>query len=83
MINITKELVSYLRNEYPVGTRIRCIHMDDPWNPVKPGTVGTFKSIDDMAQLHVAWDNGRTLALCYGIDEFSVEDEQAKEEDKK
>lgn len=55
---------------YPKGTRIELNHMDDPWAPVPPGTRGTVVAVDDIGQLHMQWDNGRTLALVPGEDAF-------------
>ena len=46
---------------YPVGTRIRLIHMDDPYSPVPDGMTGTVAFVDDIGTLHMKWDNGRTL----------------------
>ena len=31
----------YYKKAYPVGTRIRLLHMDDPYSPVPDGTTGT------------------------------------------
>lgn len=58
-----------VEREYPHGTRVRCIHMQDS-NPVPANTCGTVVHIDDIAQIHVAWDNGSTLALIPGVDRF-------------
>ena len=55
---------------YPKGTRIELISMDDPFAPVESGTKGTVEFVDDMGQIHMKWDNGRTLALIPGEDEF-------------
>ena len=59
-----------LREQYPKGTRIECLSMDDPYSPVTPGTRGTVQFIDDMATLHCAWDNGSGLGLAYGEDQY-------------
>ena len=56
---------------YPAGTRVRLVSMDDPY-PVPVGTKETVTDIDDMANIHVKWDNGSSLALIYGVDEFTV-----------
>lgn len=66
--------VASIKKKYPAGTRIKLINMDDPWHPVEPGTTGTVKSVDDIGQLHMKWDNDRTLALVPGQDEFEIID---------
>lgn len=64
--------VASIKNKYPAGTRIKLIEMNDPWNPVEPGTEGTVQLVDDIGQIHMKWDNGRTLALVPGQDEFKI-----------
>ncbi len=64
--------LEFLREQYPPGTRIRLIGMEDPYAPVLSGTEGTVDYIDDQCQLHMKWDNGRTLALIPGLDQFSI-----------
>ena len=64
--------VASIKNKYPAGTRIKLIKMNDPWNPVEPGTEGTVQLVDDIGQIHMKWDNGRTLALVPGQDEFKI-----------
>lgn len=66
--------VASIKKKYPAGTRIKLINMDDPWHPVEPGTEGTVKLVDDIGQIHMKWDNGRTLALVPGQDEFEIID---------
>ena len=62
--------VKRLKETYPPGTRLELLHMDDPYHPVPDGTKGTVKHVDDDGQLHMMWDNGRTLALIPGEDRF-------------
>lgn len=57
---------------YPKGTRIELIDMNDPYAPVPSGTKGTVEFVDDMGQIHMKWDNGRTLALVPSVDEFKT-----------
>lgn len=64
MINAAK-----LRAQYPSGTRLELIGMDDP-RPVPPGTRGTVQYVDDAGQIGMVWDNGSTLALIPGADTF-------------
>ena len=56
---------------YPIGTRARLIHMDDHQAPIS-GTLGTINNIDDIGDLMVSWDDGRSLKLIVGIDAFEV-----------
>ena len=55
---------------YPPGTRVECLYMSDPFAPVPSGTKGTVFHVDDMAQIHVNWDNGSSLALNRDEDSF-------------
>lgn len=57
-----------LRKEYPVGTRVVLIKMDDIQAP-PIGTKGTVKGVDDIGSIMVAWDNGSSLNVVYGEDE--------------
>ena len=61
-----------LRERYPEGTRIRLNHMDDPYAPVPDGTVGEVQYIDDAGNIHMVWENGRTLSLIEGVDDFTI-----------
>jgi hypothetical protein len=64
--------IERVKEEYPVGTRIELIRMDDPYAPIKSGMKGTVESIDDIGTLHMKWDNGRTLGVVPGEDSFKV-----------
>ncbi len=61
-----------LRERYPAGTRIRLNHMDDPFAPVPDGTIGEVQYIDDAGNIHMIWQNGRTLSLIEGVDDFTI-----------
>jgi hypothetical protein len=55
------------------GKRIRLIKMDDIQAP-PPGTMGTIKFIDGIGQIHIAWDNGSSLAVQPENDEYQIID---------
>ena len=59
-----------MKQTYPPGTRIQLDHMEDPWAPVPPGTRGTVAYVDDIGQIGMKWDNGRSLSLVPGEDSF-------------
>ena len=55
-----RETVEQLRQEYPVGTRVELLRMDDPQAP-PIGTKGTVRGVDDTGSIMVAWDSGGSL----------------------
>ena len=63
----SKDIVEKVRSEYPVGTRVELVKMDDVQAP-PVGTKGTVKGVDDTASLLIDWDNGCGLNVIYGID---------------
>ena len=69
----TDEELEKLRAKYPKGTKIRLIHMNDP-QPVPSGTIGEVVLVDDAGNIHLNWQNGRSLALIEGVDDFEVID---------
>ncbi len=76
--------IEYYKQNYPPGTRIELINMDDPYAPVPSGTRGTVKLVDDMGTLHIKWDNGHSLGVIPDADAFhkltakEIEEEQQK-----
>ena len=70
--NMDRKMVNFIKEQYPPGTRIRLNSMDDPYAPILPGTEGEVDFVDDAGQLHMKWDNGRSLALIPGEDSFTV-----------
>lgn len=69
---MTRQEVEHLRSRYPAGTRLRCDWMEDHWAAIPPGMTGTVTHIDDAGTIHMKWDNGRTLGLVYGEDQFTI-----------
>lgn len=58
------------KQAYPAGTRILLLQMNDPYAPVTPGMRGTVQTVDDIGQIHVQWDDGRSLAVIPQEDRF-------------
>ena len=67
MFGIDRSDVERRRKEYPKGQRVELVYMDD-WSSPPAGTKGTVMGVDDIATVHVKWDNGSTLGAAYGID---------------
>lgn len=67
----TKEDIKAIKGKYIAGTKIRLIKMYD-LQAVPPQTVGTVTKVDDAGQIHIDWENGSTLALNVGVDEFEI-----------
>ena len=62
-----KETVERIRTQYPAGTRVRLVRMDDVQAPPE-GTLGTVTGVDDTGSLLMSWDNGSGLNVGYGED---------------
>ena len=63
----SRETVERVRRDYPAGTRVVLVKMDDIQAP-PPGTKGTVLAVDDTASLIMKWDNGCGLNVVYGED---------------
>ena len=69
MFGVTQKDVERLRQQYPKGTRLKLISMEDPQG-VPEGTVGEVELVDDIGQIHVRWETGSGLALIPEVDRF-------------
>ena len=67
-----RKMVSFIKEQYPPGTRIRLNSMEDPYAPIAPGTEGVVDFVDDIGTIHMKWNNGRSLGIVPGEDSFSV-----------
>lgn len=63
----SKKIVELVRKQYPNGTRVELLKMDDVQAP-PVGTKGTVTGVDDTASILVKWDNGGSLNVIYGED---------------
>ncbi|MBR1382559.1 MAG: DUF4314 domain-containing protein [Ruminococcus sp.] len=74
--------IEAIKRQYPPGTRIKLHFMVDDPRPVEPGSCGTVKFVDDIGTLHCEFDDGRMLGVIWGVDNFTViEQEEAPAED--
>ena len=65
----SKTRIEMLRASYTVGTRIELLSMEGE-SDMPNGLRGTVDFVDDIGQLQMSWDNGRTLALNPDVDRF-------------
>ena len=69
MNGIKEWQLKQLREEYPVGTRVELVYMNDPYNTkLVPGCKGTVRIVDDVGTIHVSWDCGSGLGIVFGED---------------
>ena len=68
MRGMTQEILASLREQFPQGTRVELLRMDDPQAP-PAGTMGTVIWVDDSGSIMVRWDSGGSLNVLYGVDE--------------
>lgn len=67
--------VEEIRSSYPKGTEVELFEMrGEPRMPC--GLKGTVQFVDDIGQIHVKWENGSSLALNIGVDQFRKIDEK-------
>ena len=64
-----RKTVEYIKKEFPAGTRVRLLGMDDAQAP-PAGTLGTVTAVDDAGHLLMSWDGGGSLSLILGVDRF-------------
>ncbi len=67
MKTIRPEQLERLREEYPAGTRVELVQMDDMQAP-PAGTLGTVTGVDGTGSLLVDWDNGSGLNAIWGVE---------------
>lgn len=66
-MNLSRETVNGLKEQYPKGCRVELVYMDDVQAP-PIGIKGTVNFVDDIGTIHVDWDNGCGLGVVYGED---------------
>ena len=64
----SRAVVDSIRRQYPAGTRVALVSMDDPYTKLRPGDQGEVLEVDDAGTAHIQWDNGSALGAVYGAD---------------
>ena len=64
----SKEVIEQLRRQYPIGTRVELVRMNDPYTKLKPGDRGTVRLVDSTGTIFADWDCGSGLGIVYGED---------------
>ena len=63
--------IKRIKRIYPKGTEVELVSMEDPYS-VPSGTHGVVEDVDDIGTIFVKWDNGSSLGLIFGVDQFIV-----------
>lgn len=63
-----REIVERLKEQYPAGTKVELISMNDPYREMPAGLTGVVTGVDDTGTIHVNWQNGSSLGVVYGED---------------
>ena len=63
-----REIVERLKEQYPAGTKVELISMNDPYREMPAGLTGVVTGVDDTGTIHVNWQNGSCLGVVYGED---------------
>ena len=69
MMNIHPELLKQLKEYYKPSTKVRLVHMNDPYTHIPVGTIGVVTWVDDAGTIFTKWSNGSTLGVVFREDE--------------
>lgn len=60
--NFERELVQVRKLLFKKGATVVVVEdINDPYTPIKQGTKGIVRSVDDVGTVHVAWETGNFL----------------------
>ena len=54
---LSSKAIENLKEQYPPGTKLKLIRMDDVQAP-PAGTIGSVVGVDDVGSIHMAWQTG-------------------------
>jgi hypothetical protein len=63
-----KGRIQFVKEQYPCGTKVKLIHMNDPYAVMPEGLNGTVSCVDDIGTVFVDWENGSKLGVVLGED---------------
>ena len=58
-----RDVVNKVKEQYPAGSRVELISMNDPYRDIPSGTKGTVTEVDDTGTIHVHWDIEKSKAV--------------------
>ena len=64
--------IETIKERYKKGMVVELLRMNDPYRPVPSGTKGIIDFVDDSGTIFVNWENGSTLGLVIGEDQFKI-----------
>lgn len=64
--------IEELKKEFPKGTRIELIYINDDYCKLKKGDRGTVECVDDIGQIHVQFDDSIRIGLNSEEDSFLI-----------
>jgi len=67
---LDKEAILKLKKEYPVGTIVRAIDINDPYVSLPVGIKGKVLFVDNSGTICVKWNNGRIVGIIHGVDQI-------------
>lgn len=67
-MTIHPEMLKQLKEYYKPGTKVRLIHMSDPYTHIPTDTIGVVTGVDDAGTIHTVWSNGSTLGIVFNVD---------------
>ena len=69
---LSQKEVQAIKKKYQKGTKIKLIHMEDPYKHPADGSIGTVDHVDDAGSIHMTWECGSSLAILPDVDKFEV-----------
>ena len=70
-----RKQVKHLRKQYPPGATIQ-LTADMQGERFRAGDIGKVTAVDDIGQIHLAWQKGGSLAIIPGVDSFRKIDQE-------